>query len=130
MRLQRRGKRNHPTYRVVVAEQHAPIKGKFIADVGSYNPHTNEFKVNQEETNKWLQTGTKPSPTVHNLLIENKITKGEKVTSWRPKKKEDEKETAWKHLNPNNTPKKPAPPFIMACGWPYRLPSQSGIPAH
>lgn len=90
IRLQRRGKRNYATYRVVVADQRAPIKGKFIADVGFYNPHTNEFKVDAEAVNKWIGSGAQPTPTVHNLLIDKKIIKGQKVTSWRPKKKEGE----------------------------------------
>lgn len=90
IRLQRRGKRNYATYRVVVADQRAPIKGKFIADVGFYNPHTNEFKVDAEAVNKWIDSGAQPTPTVHNLLIDKKIIKGKKVTSWRPKKKEGE----------------------------------------
>lgn len=90
LRLQRRGKRNYATYRVVVADQRAPIKGKFLADVGFYNPHTSEFKVEAEKVKKWLGNGAQASATVHNLLVENKVIKGEKVTSWRPKVKQEE----------------------------------------
>jgi small subunit ribosomal protein S16 len=92
IRLQRRGKKNYATYRVVVADRRAPVKGKFIADLGPYNPHTNEFRIDKETTLKWLDQGAQCSPTVHNLLIENKIIKGKKVTSWRPKKKSKKKE--------------------------------------
>lgn len=87
IRLQRRGKRNYATYRVVVAEQRAPIKGKFIADVGHYNPHNDEFKVRAADVTAWISKGTKPTPTVHNLLITHGVIKGEKITSWKPKKK-------------------------------------------
>lgn len=73
-----------------MADQRAPIKGKFIADVGFYNPHTNEFKVDAEAVNKWIGSGAQSTPTIHNLLIDKKIIKGKKVTSWRPKKKEGE----------------------------------------
>lgn len=90
IRLQRRGKRNYAAYRVVVADQRAPIKGKFIADVGFYNPHTNEFSVDAKQVKKWIGNGAQPTPTVHNMLIEKKVIKGKKVTSWRPKKKEGE----------------------------------------
>jgi len=90
IRLQRRGKRNYATYRVVIADQRAPIKGKFIADVGFYNPHTDEFKVDAEQVRKWIGSGAQPTATIHNLLIEHKVIKGKKVTSWRPKKKEGE----------------------------------------
>jgi len=89
LRLQRRGKKNYATYRVVVADQRAPVKGRFVADVGSYNPHTNAFAVNTDKVSEWIAKGVQPSNTVHNLLITNGIIKGDKVTSWKPKKKED-----------------------------------------
>ncbi len=92
VRLQRRGKRNYATFRVVVADAHAPIKGKFIADLGFYNPHTNEFRVHENVVHEWLAHGAKPSATVHNLLITHDVIKGEKVTSWRPKKKSQEEQ--------------------------------------
>ena len=88
LRLQRRGKRNYATYRVVVAEHTAPVKGRFIADVGHYNPHTDTFKVNTEAVTEWLGKGAQASPTVHNLLVQHSVIKADKVTSWRPKKKE------------------------------------------
>ncbi|MEX2055025.1 MAG: 30S ribosomal protein S16 [Candidatus Andersenbacteria bacterium] len=84
LRLQRRGKKNFATYRVVVAEQHAPIKGRFIADVGSYNPHTNAFTVDKEKVAEWLKQGVQPSDTVHNLLVTHGLLKEAKVTIWRP----------------------------------------------
>ncbi len=95
MRLQRRGKKNYATYRVVVAEQAAPIKGRFIEDLGAYNPHTNELTVDQEKVQKWLTDGVQPSNTVHNLLVNHKIVKADKVTSWSvPTKKKHKTEEA------------------------------------
>jgi len=90
IRLQRRGKRNYATFRVVVAEDKAPIKGRFIDDLGHYNPHTDEFKVDAKAVENWIQKGVRPTPTINNLLITHKVIKGEKVTSWKPKKKEEE----------------------------------------
>lgn len=87
LRLQRRGKRNYATYRIVVADAGAPIKGRFLADVGHYNPHTDVFSVDAEVVKKWLSQGVQPSATVHNLLVTHDIIKADKVTSWRPKKK-------------------------------------------
>ena len=83
MRLQRRGKKNYATYRVVVAEHHAPVKGRFLADVGSYNPHTNTFAVNAERVTDWLTKGVQLSATVHNLLVTHGLLKADKVTIWR-----------------------------------------------
>ena len=90
LRLQRRGKRNYATYRVVVADQRAPVKGRFVADVGYYNPHTNKFQVKAEQITDWLAKGVQPTPTIHNLLITHNIIKGEKVSAWRPKVKKKE----------------------------------------
>jgi small subunit ribosomal protein S16 len=94
LRLQRRGKKNYATYRVVVAERGAPIKGRTVADVGHYNPHTDALVVEKEKIADWLTKGVTASPTVHNLLIEHGIIKGEKVTSWKPKKKVSEQPAA------------------------------------
>ncbi len=84
MRLQRRGKNKYATYRVVIADRKAPVKGRFIADVGAYNPHTNSFTVQQADVTKWLGQGAQPSATVHNLLVTHGLLKAEKVTIWRP----------------------------------------------
>lgn len=86
IRLQRRGKNKQATYRVVVAEKSAPIKGRFLADLGSYNPHTNALHVDNQAVEKWLTQGAAASDTVHNLLIENKVINGEKVKIWSAKK--------------------------------------------
>ena len=73
LRLQRRGKKNYATYRVVVADQRAPVKGKFVADVGHYNPHTDVFEVDAESVAKWLSNGAQATETVHNLLVTHKV---------------------------------------------------------
>lgn len=90
MRLQRRGKKNYATYRVVVAERGAPVKGRSVADLGHYDPHTKVFSVAEDKVAAWLKQGVQASATVHNLLIQHGIIKGEKVTSWKPKKKAGE----------------------------------------
>ncbi|MEX0649675.1 MAG: 30S ribosomal protein S16 [Candidatus Andersenbacteria bacterium] len=87
MRLQRRGKTNYATYRVVVAEHTAPVKGRFIEDLGYYNPHEKKFVVDEDKVAAWMGKGVQTSATVHNLLINHNIIKGEKKLSWRPKKK-------------------------------------------
>ncbi len=87
LRLQRRGKRNYATYRVIVADQRAPVKGKFVADIGFYNPHTDIFKVNAEAVSEWIGQGAQPSATVNNLLVTHGVIKGPKVKSWQPRKK-------------------------------------------
>lgn len=94
MRLQRRGKKNYATYRVVVAQASAPVKGRFIEDLGHYDAHTDEFSVSKEKVTEWLGKGVQPSPTVHNLLVTHKLIKAEKVQAWKPRKKEGEEAPA------------------------------------
>ena len=103
LRLQRRGKRNYATYRVVVAEDRAPIKGRIIADMGHYNPHTDEFVVKKEDVVEWMSKGVKPTPTVNNLLVEHKIIEGEKMTSWRPKVSKDSEDSKSSGDKPKET---------------------------
>lgn len=87
IRLTRRGKSKHATYRIVVAPHTNPIKGSFIDDVGFYNPHSEEFTISKEKVEAWMKKGAKPSATVHNLMVNHKIIDAPKVMSWKPKKK-------------------------------------------
>ena len=95
IRLSRTGKKNKAQFRVTVADARRSPTGKFIEILGYYNPHTKEKVFKNERIEYWISKGAKPSPTVHNFLIDAGIIKGEKVTSWKPKKKkkgEEEKE--------------------------------------
>ncbi len=70
MRLKRMGAKKAPFYRIVVADSRSPRDGKFIEQVGYYNPTTEpaEIKVDAEIAKKWLATGAQPSETVKKLL--------------------------------------------------------------
>ncbi len=70
IRLKRMGAKKSPFYRVVVADSRSPRDGRFIEEIGTYNPVANpaEVKLNEEAALKWLQTGAKPSDTVRNLF--------------------------------------------------------------
>lgn len=87
IRLSRVGKRNAASFRVVLAEKSRPVKGKFIEILGFFNPRTKEKSFKGERIKHWLSQGAQASPTVHNLLVEEKIIEGEKKKAWRPKKK-------------------------------------------
>lgn len=70
IRLKRMGAHKAPFYRIVVADSRSPRDGKFIAEVGYYDP-TKEpavLKVNAEETAKWLKVGAEPTKTAKSLL--------------------------------------------------------------
>ncbi len=90
IRLARVGKRGHATFRVVVTEHTRPPKSGALAQLGSYDPHANRFSVDAEKVKGYLAHGAKPSPTVHNLLIEHKVIEGKKVRAWKPKRKKQE----------------------------------------
>ncbi|OIJ13191.1 30S ribosomal protein S16 [Anaerobacillus alkalidiazotrophicus] len=70
IRLKRMGSNKAPFYRVVVANSRAPRDGRFIEEIGTYNPLVNpvEFKVNEDKALKWMLDGAKPSDTVRNLF--------------------------------------------------------------
>ena len=89
IRLARLGKKNQPTYRVVISDKHKDTFGAHLACLGSYNPSVNpkEFKLNAEELKVWLSKGAQPSATVHNLLVENGlITAAKRRSGGRSKK--------------------------------------------
>ena len=90
IRLQRIGKKNSPSYRVVLVEHTAPPKGKFLEILGSYNPKSKQKKFKKDRIEHWLSKGVQLSPTIHNLLVGEGILKESKVKAWRPKKSKEE----------------------------------------
>lgn len=70
IRLKRMGAKKSPFYRVVVADSRAPRDGRFIEEIGYYNPLTDpvQVKIDGEKARKWISTGAQPSDTVRNLL--------------------------------------------------------------
>jgi len=70
IRLKRIGAKKSPFYRVVVADSSSPRDGRFIEEIGYYNPLTQpiEVKIDEEKALKWMQEGAKPSDTVRSLF--------------------------------------------------------------
>ena len=70
LRLQRRGRKHHPFYQIIVADSRAPRDGKYIERIGSYNPNTNPATITLdfERALYWLQSGAEASDTVRNIL--------------------------------------------------------------
>ncbi|WP_455521091.1 30S ribosomal protein S16 [Parvimonas micra] len=75
IRLKRMGSKKKPFYRIVVADSRAPRDGKFIEEIGYYNPLTEskEIKVGAEKVNAWIKNGAKPTDTVNRLFKNNNI---------------------------------------------------------
>ena len=70
IRLRRMGAKKAPFYRVVVADSRYPRDGRFIEEIGYYNPMTNpaEIKIDVESAKKWLANGAQPTETAKSLL--------------------------------------------------------------
>ncbi len=77
MRLTRLGAKKNPFYRVVIADSRYPRDGRFIEEIGYYNPMTNpaEIKIDAEKANAWLAKGATPTETVKSLLKKSDILK-------------------------------------------------------
>ena len=70
IRMRRMGSKRKPFYRIVVADSRMPRAGRFIEELGYYNPLTNSHEVKREEDKifEWLEKGAQPSDTVRSLL--------------------------------------------------------------
>ncbi|QGT99963.1 SSU ribosomal protein S16p [Candidatus Syntrophocurvum alkaliphilum] len=76
IRLRRMGAKKRPFYRVVVADARSPRDGRFIEEIGYYDPTTNPatIKIDEEKAIKWLSDGAKPSATAKSILQKQGIT--------------------------------------------------------
>ena len=70
IRLRRMGAKKAPFYRIVVADSHSPRDGRFIEEIGTYNPmlEPSEFKVDADKVREWMKNGAQPTETVKALL--------------------------------------------------------------
>lgn len=98
IRLQRTGRTNDPSYRVVVTEHtNGPKSGRAVETVGSYNPKSKERKLDADRIKYWISMGAQASGTMHNMLISTGITEGKKINvlpQKSPPKKEGEEAAA------------------------------------
>ena len=92
IRLFRVGKKNQPSFKIVVTDKRRPPRGgRFVEEVGFYNPLTKEKILRAERIKYWLSVGAKPSKTIYNLLIGEKIIEGKKVDVHKKVKEKKEK---------------------------------------
>ena len=77
IRLRRMGANKKPFYRIVVADSRAPRDGRFIEELGYYDPMKKpaDIKIDEEKAKKWLATGAQPTDTVGRLLKQAGIKK-------------------------------------------------------
>ena len=75
MRLRRMGAKKNPFYRVVVADSRYPRDGRFIEEIGTYNPMTEpaQVKIDADKAKQWIANGAQPTDTVKAMLKKNGI---------------------------------------------------------
>ena len=75
IRLRRMGAKKSPSYRIVVADSRFPRDGRFIEEIGFYNPLVNppEVRIDSEKALNWIKNGAQPTDTVKSILKKNKI---------------------------------------------------------
>ena len=94
IRLQRRGRKNDPSFRVILVEKKRAAKtGNYMEMLGSYDARTSRISLDGERIKHWMSMGATVSDNLHNILIKNKVIEGKKINVLprkSPPKKEGE----------------------------------------
>ena len=77
IRLRRMGQKKAPFYRIIVADSRSPRDGRFIEEIGTFDPTTDPstFKVDEEKAKKWLSNGAQPTEVVNKIFKQAGIAK-------------------------------------------------------
>lgn len=87
IRFLRTGKRNQPSFKIVVNDKRRSASGgRFIEEVGFWSPLTKVKILKGERIKYWLSKGAKPSASVYNLLVKEKVIEGKKIPVHKKKK--------------------------------------------
>ena len=111
IRLSRRGTKKKPVYRIIVVEKARDPYGRYLENLGTYNPHTKDVVIKADRVKYWISEGAQATPTVHNLLVSQSIIEGEKVRASKSKpgkKKRAELAEKKKAKDDESTKEKPA----------------------
>ncbi|WP_027120534.1 30S ribosomal protein S16 [Mycoplasmopsis lipofaciens] len=73
IRLKRMGSKFNACYKIVATDSRSPRDGRFIEALGQYNPHTKDFFLNEEATQKWINDGAQLTEVVYNLFRKHKL---------------------------------------------------------
>lgn len=91
IRLSRIGKKKVPFYKIIVSDSKSPIHGRFIEQIGTYDPNTNPgtVKIDEEKALKWIANGAQPTDTVSKLFKMAGVGKGGAKKTAHAEKKEE-----------------------------------------
>ena len=93
IRLQRVGKKNDPSFRIVLTDSKNSTKsGRFLEILGHYNARGGKTELKKDRIKHWMSVGAKTSVTLHNILVNNKVVKNDKLNAMPKKKKSKEGE--------------------------------------
>ena len=108
IRLQRTGRKNEPTFRIVLTDsKNAAKSGKSLEVLGNYDSRRGDkAEIKFDRVKHWMALGAKPSGTIHNLLVSKKLIEGKKINVL-PKKRPIKKEE--KNAKAEGSPKEAAP---------------------
>ena len=114
IRLTRKGKKNQPFFRVVVIDKRRSAKGGRAVEVlGFVDPLNKRKSLEKERILHWIKNGAKPSATMHNLLVKEKIISGKKINKSKKSKKADVITTvAVPTIVVPTVPVEPIPPIV------------------
>jgi len=87
IRFLRTGKKNQPSFRIVVTEKSRATKsGRFVERLGFWNPLTKQKTLNADRIKYWISKGACPSASVYNLLVKEKVLEGKKIPLQKKRK--------------------------------------------
>jgi len=113
IRFFRTGKKNQPSFKIVVTDKRkSSTTGRSVEEVGFWNPLTKEKVLKPERIKYWLSVGAKPSPTVFNLLVSEKIVEGKKIDVHKKPKEKEKKPRAEKPAEKKPAEDKPKEPAV------------------
>lgn len=81
IRMSRVGKKKQPLFRFVVSEKNKDPWGRYLENLGNYNPRTKEIQLDADRIKHWISMGAQPSNTVWNLLVDKGLVEGKKRKS-------------------------------------------------
>jgi small subunit ribosomal protein S16 len=68
IKLRNVGKKHQRSFRIIVQEKRSKLQGKFVEDLGWWNPHTDKVEINNQRAEYWIKSGAQPSQTVRQLI--------------------------------------------------------------
>ena len=77
IKLKMAGRKGQRSFRIIVQEARAKLRGKFLEDLGWYNPHLNKFEVKKDRVLYWLKVGAQPTETMRQLLRKANVKSAE-----------------------------------------------------